>query len=72
MARDQAVGMVRSKVDIIPFRGVVRRVSGADRHAKAVERAYQAGRLRRAFLKGLGASLDPPCPGTIATPQPIE
>ena len=52
-ARDQAVGMVSSKVNIIPFRGVVRRISGAEKHVKLVERSYQAGKLRRAFLKGL-------------------
>lgn len=52
-ARDQAVGMVRSQVNIIPFRSVVRSISGATRHAKEVERAYNAGKLRRAFLKGL-------------------
>lgn len=53
MAQDQAVGIVRSKVDIIPFRGMVRRVTGAEKHAKKVARAYEAGKLRRAFLKGL-------------------
>jgi len=52
-ARQQAVGIVRGKADIIPFRGVVRKVTGAEKHRKAVERAYEAGRLRRAFLKGL-------------------
>jgi hypothetical protein len=52
-AKDQAVGMVSSKVNIIPFRGVVRRISGAEKHVKLVERSYQAGKLRRAFLKGL-------------------
>lgn len=60
-AREQAVGMVRSRADVIPFRSVVRYVSGADRHAKAVEQAYQAGKLRRAFLKGLAISLGPGC-----------
>lgn len=53
LAREQAVGMVSGKVNIIPFRGVVRRISGADKHVKLVERSYQAGKLRRAFLKGL-------------------
>lgn len=52
-ARDQAVGMVSSKVNVIPFRGVVRQISGAEKHVKLVERSYQAGKLRRAFLKGL-------------------
>jgi|CXWL01.1.fsa_nt_gi hypothetical protein len=52
-ARDHAVGMVSGKVNIIPFRGIVRRISGAEKHVKLVERSYQAGKLRRAFLKGL-------------------
>lgn len=60
MARDQAVGFVDDKIGL-PFRGLVRHVSGADRHAKDVERAYQNGRLRRAFLKGVGLSLLPGC-----------
>jgi hypothetical protein len=66
MAREQAIGMVSSKANIIPFRGVVRRVSGADKHAREVERAYQAGKLRRAFLKGLASGLGPTC----LTPSP--
>jgi len=60
-AKEQAVGIVGSKANIIPFRGVVRKVSGAERHAREVERVYQAGKLRRAFLKGLAASLGPDC-----------
>lgn len=56
IARQQAVGMVSSKVDVIPFRGAVRRVTGAEKHSREVARAYEAGKLRRAFLKGLGAA----------------
>lgn len=55
-AKDRAVGIVSSKVNVIPFRGVVRKISGAEKQAKAFDRAYQAGRLRRAFLKGLTVS----------------
>ena len=72
MAHDQALGLVRGKVDIIPFRGMVRKVTGAEKHAKEVERAYQAGRLRRAFLKGLSASLGPECLKAMAAPQSLE
>lgn len=67
-AREQAIGIVRRRADVIPFRGVVRYVSGADSHAKAVERAYEAGRLRRAFLKGFAASLGPDCLNLLARP----
>lgn len=59
LAQNQVVGIVSNKVNIIPFRGVVRQVTGAERHAREVERAYQAGRLRRAFLKGISVSKCP-------------
>ena len=38
----------------IPFRGVVRRVSGAATHDRLVLDAIMAGSVRRAYLKGLG------------------
>jgi hypothetical protein len=71
-ARDQAVGIVRGKIDVIPFRGVVRKITGAEKHAKEVERAYQAGRLRRAFLKGLAASFGPGCLNAMTAPLPVD
>jgi hypothetical protein len=39
---------------MIPFRGVLRRVSGAEAHDKLVQSAIIAGNVRRAYLKGLG------------------
>lgn len=62
LARDQAVDMVAGYLDVIPFRGVVRRVSGAEKHAKEVIRAYEAGKIRRAFLKGSTLQMNPECP----------
>lgn len=56
VAQQQAVGMVSSKVNVIPFRGVVRKVTGAEKHSKELARAYEAGKLRRSFLKGLGSA----------------
>jgi hypothetical protein len=38
----------------IPFRGWVRKLSGAERHDKLVQAAITAGGVRRAYLKGLG------------------
>jgi hypothetical protein len=38
----------------IPFRGVVRRLSGAEGHDRLVTAAIIAGHTRRAYLKGLG------------------
>lgn len=49
---DTVVGFVSSKTDIIPVRGVVRRLTGASKHEKAVNRALEAGKLRRAYLRG--------------------
>lgn len=72
VAREQAVGIVSGKASIIPFRGAVRYVSGADKHAKAVARAYEAGKLRRAFLKGLATSYGPECLNPPSVPQPAK
>ena len=38
----------------IPFRGVVRSVSGANSHANKVRKAYERGSHRRTFLKAIG------------------
>lgn len=38
---------------VIPFRGWVRKLSGAKRHSDKVQSAIHAGSLRRAYLKGL-------------------
>ena len=40
--------------DFIPGGSWIRRLSGADQHSKHVQSAIQAGRIRRAFLKGMG------------------
>ena len=41
----------------IPFRGVVREVSGAAKHERDFQEAILAGMMRRAFLKGMGLKL---------------
>ena len=38
----------------IPFRGIVREVSGANKREREVNRAVTAGMVRRGYLKGLG------------------
>jgi hypothetical protein len=40
----------------IPFRGLIREVSGANAQDRKVNAAIQAGLTRRGFLKGVGAS----------------
>lgn len=42
----------------IPFRGLIREVSGANEHRARVEAAIQAGLVRRAYLKGVGQLRD--------------
>jgi hypothetical protein len=38
----------------IPFRGIIREVSGAKEHQRRIRAAIQAGLARRGFLKGVG------------------
>lgn len=53
-AKSAAEGALRSTTEgIVPFRGWVRKLSGAARHSKKVAAAINAGTVRRAFLKGL-------------------
>ena len=53
--KDVALGAVASFAsDVIPFRGWVRKLSGAERHDNLVQAAITAGGVRRAYLKGLG------------------
>ena len=50
-----ALGAVRdTTTDFIPGSSWIRRLSGAAQHERAVQAAIQAGRIRRAFLKGIG------------------
>ena len=54
-ARPTALGAAAGLAsDVIPFRGVVRQLSGAAKHDEYVQAAIVAGFSRRAYLKGLG------------------
>ena len=49
-----ALGEIQgATTSIVPYRGWVRKLSGAERHSKKVNSAIAAGSVRRAFLKGL-------------------
>lgn len=51
---DAASGALRSAAEgVVPFRGWVRKLSGAERYSKEVAAAIAAGTVRRGFLKGL-------------------
>ena len=62
-ANDALTGAAQS---VIPFRGWVRKLDGAERLSKEVAAAIAAGSVRRAFLKGVGQTLG--C-GTPAAPR---
>jgi hypothetical protein len=55
----------------IPFRGVIRELSGANAQQRAWERAIYAGSVRRAFLKGIGQSKNCAYPARPATPEVV-
>ena len=53
-AGDAAVGALRGAAEgVVPFRGWVRKISGAERYSQQVAAAIAAGTVRRAYLKGL-------------------
>ena len=55
--RNGAYGiMATTASSVTPFRGWVRKLSGAERHDHLVQAAITAGAVRRAYLKGLGES----------------
>jgi hypothetical protein len=52
---------------VIPFRGWVRKLTGAERYSREVAAAIAAGTVRRAYLKGAaqaGGCAAPPAPRT--------
>jgi hypothetical protein len=53
----------------IPFRGVIREISGANAQQRKVQAAIHAGTARRAFLKGIGQQRGCRYPARSATPQ---
>jgi hypothetical protein len=53
---------------VIPFRGILREVTGAAANERALRAAYTAGMVRRGFLKGLGMGRGCKYP---ARPKPV-
>jgi hypothetical protein len=56
----------------IPFRGIIRELSGANAQDRQVQAAIQAGVARRAFLKGYGEARGCRYPARSATPAMWE
>ncbi|WP_243295527.1 hypothetical protein [Geothrix mesophila] len=70
-ASGAAVGAVRHTTEgLIPFRGWVRKLSGAERHSRLVAEAVAAGLTRRAYLKGLGQAQGCPPPAAPRRAEP--
>lgn len=73
-AEDTALGfMAGAAQDLIPMRGWVRKLTGAERHDRLVRAAITAGGIRRGYLKGLGESrgCNPPAtPSHLLTDMP--
>lgn len=70
---EAALGAVRdTATDFIPGRSWIRRLSGAAQHERDVQSAIQAGRMRRAFLKGMGMQRNcaPPAAPSWFVPAP--
>lgn len=68
---DAAIGAIRSAaVGWIPYRGWVRKLTGAERHSKEVAAAVSAGIVRRAYLKGLGEARGCAPPAAPLPPKP--
>lgn len=63
-----AVGAVRSSAEgVLPFRGWLRKLTGAEKRDQTQAAAIAAGTLRRAYLKGMGLSMGCTAP---AAPTP--
>ena len=65
-----AGGIVKRVVGwLIPYRGIIREVSGANKHEWEFRQAIAAGLMRRAYLKGLGEARDCPYPARPASAE---
>ena len=68
--KPQAGRVAQSVVaSFIPFRGVIREISGASAQQRKVNEAILAGSARRGFLKGLGMQRGCHYPAHPATPE---
>lgn len=54
--REEMAGRIGGGIigGLIPFRGIVREITGASKRERALQQAYVAGAVRRGFLKGVG------------------
>lgn len=72
LANDQVVGAVqRTAEGLVPFRGWVRKLSGAERYSSQVSESVMAGSVRRAFLKGVAAAQGCKLPAAVQETKKI-
>jgi hypothetical protein len=73
--QDQKVSAGRAAKEaigaFIPFRGLIRELSGANAHERRVDDAIEAGMVRRAYLKGLGEARGCNYPARSAGPKEV-
>nr|WP_304219522.1 hypothetical protein [Phenylobacterium aquaticum] len=71
--KDAGVAEVRDQTrSALPFRGWIRKLTGAARHDKKVAAATRAGEVRRGYLKGVGMRMNcaPPAAPSWFVPEP--
>ena len=74
-ARSFVIGAVADAIGGVvglPYRSIVRRVSGANRRERTLREAIFAGMVRRAFLKGVARTACAPNPADNAVVLPTE
>lgn len=72
-AADLTLSVVRNTTtDVIPMRGWVRKLTGAQKHSRHVQQAIRAGTMRRSYLKGVGMQKNchPPAAPRWFKPRP--
>ncbi|WP_297506715.1 hypothetical protein [uncultured Caulobacter sp.] len=57
---------------VLPFRGWIRRLTGAAKHDRAVAKAIQSGGVRRGYLKGVGMRMNCAPPAAPSWFVPVE
>lgn len=60
--------------DVLPFRGWIRKLTGAAKHDRAIAKAIQSGGVRRGYLKGVGMRMNcaPPAAPSWFTPVEVK
>ena len=72
--RNISAGNIAQRIvgSFIPFRGVIREISGANEHERDFREAIAAGMMRRAYLKGRGQAMGCAWPARPATAAEAE